>query len=110
MCIRDRAGGTLAVNTAEPSPTTSTTAGKLGMSVEALPAEMASRLQTNGVGVRVSEVAANGPARDKIAAGSDVLLEVLYPTPRRSIRSVNDLQTVVSGLKDGCLLYTSRCV
>jgi len=51
--------------------------------------------------VRVSEVAANGPARDKIAAGSDVLLEVLYPTPRRSIRSVNDLQTVVSGLKDG---------
>jgi serine protease Do len=94
-------GGALAVNTAAPNPTASPMAGKLGMSVEALPEDVAIRLKTNGVGVRVSEVADNGPARDKIAAGSDVLLEVLYPTPRRAIRSVNDLQTAVAGLKDG---------
>ncbi|HEY0928377.1 MAG TPA: trypsin-like peptidase domain-containing protein [Gemmatimonas sp.] len=95
------AGGALAVNTATPNPTANPAAGKLGMSVEALPEEIATRLRTNGIGVRVSEVADNGPARDKIAAGSDVLLEVLYPAPRRPIRSVNDLQTAIATLKDG---------
>lgn len=95
------AGGQLAVNTTEPTGTSSPAAGKLGLSVEALPEEMATRMKTNGRGVRVSEVSQDGPARDKIAAGSDVLLEVLYPTPRRAIRSVTDLQNAISGLKDG---------
>lgn len=95
------AGGQLAVNTTEPTGTSGPAAGKLGLSVEALPEEMAMRMKTNGRGVRVSEVSQDGPARDKIAAGSDVLLEVLYPTPRRAIRSVTDLQNAISGLKDG---------
>ena len=38
---------------------------------------------------------------DKLAAGSDIVLEVLYPTPRRTVKTVNDLQSVLSGLKDG---------
>ena len=96
------AGGTqLAVNTTESTGTSNSAAGKLGLSVEALPEEMATRMKTNGRGVRVSEVSQDGPARDKIAAGSDVVLEVLYPTPRRAIRSVTDLQNAIAGLKDG---------
>jgi serine protease Do len=49
----------------------------------------------------VSGVTEDGPARDKLAAGSDIVLEVLYPTPRRAVKTVSDLQTVLSGLKDG---------
>jgi hypothetical protein len=46
-------------------------------------------------------VSQDGPARDKLQAGGDVILEVLYPTPRRVIKNVDELQSVVSGLKSG---------
>lgn len=86
-----------AATAAEP-----TTSSKLGIGVEAIPSEVATQIGlTANKGVRVSEVSADGPARDKLAAGSDVILEVLYPAPRRPIRTVNDLQTVVNGLKPG---------
>jgi len=76
-------------------------AGKLGITVEAVPADVAERLKLDGRGVRISSVAEDGPARDKLAAGSDIVLEVLYPTPRRAVKTVADLQSVLSGLKDG---------
>ena len=76
-------------------------AGKLGITVEAVPADVAERLKLDGRGVRISGVAEDGPARDKLAAGSDIVLEVLYPTPRRAVKTVADLQGVLSGLKDG---------
>ena len=76
-------------------------AGKLGITVEAVPADVAERLKLDGRGVRISSVAEDGPARDKLAAGSDIVLEVLYPTPRRAVKTVADLQGVLSGLKDG---------
>jgi serine protease Do len=76
-------------------------AGKLGISVEPVPADVAERMKLAGRGVRVSDVAEDGPARDKLAAGSDIVLEVLYPTPRRAVKTVNDLQGLLSGLKDG---------
>ncbi len=91
----------LAVNTVESAAPPNPAAGKLGVSVEPLPEELASQLKTNGRGVRVAEVSDDGPARDKIAAGSDVILEILYPTPRRAIRSVGDLQNAIAGLKSG---------
>jgi serine protease Do len=91
----------VAVNPNAPEAKANVTAGKLGLSVEPLPVELADRLKTNGRGVRVSEVSDEGPARDKIAAGSDVILEVLYPTPRRPIRNVGEFQTIVGGLKEG---------
>ena len=76
-------------------------AGKLGITVEAIPTEVADRLKLQGRGVRVADVAEDGPARDKLAAGSDIVLEVLYPTPRRTVKTVDDLQRVLSGLKNG---------
>jgi serine protease Do len=85
----------------EAGPKAVPAAGKLGITVEAVPAEVADRMKLEGRGVRVSGVTEDGPARDKLAAGSDIVLEVLYPTPRRAVKTVNDLQTVLSGLKDG---------
>jgi len=51
--------------------------------------------------VRVTDVSQDGPARDKLAPGSDIVLSVLYPTPRRDVRSVADLQSAIAALKDG---------
>jgi len=69
--------------------------------VEAVPTDVAARLKTNGRGVRVTDVSQDGPARDKIAPGSDIVLAVLYPTPRRDVRSVADLQSAIAALKEG---------
>jgi len=91
----------LAVNTESPDAAANPSAGKLGITVEALPADIGTRMRTNGRGVRVTDVAEDGPARDKIASGSDVVLAVLYPTPRRDVRSVADLQAAIATLKEG---------
>jgi serine protease Do len=99
--VEAEALGRLAENTAAPEAVASPASGKLGLTVEPLPEELATRLKTNGRGVRVTDVADDGPARDKIAPKSDIVLEVLYPTPRRAIKNVGDLQAAVSGLKDG---------
>ncbi len=85
-----------------PVPTAAPAAGKLGITVEPISADVAKQLGLPGDrGVRVGEVSQDGPARDKLQAGGDVILEVLYPTPRRVIKNVDELQSVVSGLKSG---------
>lgn len=84
------------------TPDTPKATGKLGIGVEPIPNEVATQIGlTADKGIRVSEVSADGPAHDKLAAGSDVILEILYPAPRRAVRSVNDLQTVLNGLNTG---------
>lgn len=84
------------------APGAAPTAGKLGIGVEPMVPEVAKQFGLAGdKGVRVGEVSQDGPARDKLFAGSDVILEVLYPTPRKVVRNVNDLQSVISGLKSG---------
>jgi serine protease Do len=76
--------------------------GKLGITVDPLSVDMAKQLGLTGDrGVRVGEVAQDGPARDKLQPGADVIVEVLYPTPRKSVKTVDDLQSVVGGLKSG---------
>ena len=85
-----------------PTTAPTTAAGKLGIAVEAISPELAKQMGISGEkGVRVGEVSQEGPAKDKLFAGSDVILEVLYPTPRKSIKSVADLQTVLGTLKPG---------
>jgi S1-C subfamily serine protease len=74
----------------------------LGISMQAIPPELAARasLDANKRGVLVTDVVPLGPAYQKLAE-QDVIYEVLYPQPRRPIRSVDDLQAVVSKLKTG---------
>ncbi len=85
----------------EAAPKAVPASGKLGITVEEVPADVSARMKLDGRGVRVTDVTEDGPARDKLAPGSDIVLEVLYPTPRRAVKTVNDLQGVLSGLKDG---------
>jgi serine protease Do len=74
----------------------------LGISMQAVPTDVAQRssLAANKRGVLVTEVVPLGPAYQKLAA-QDVIYEVLYPAPRRPIRSVADLQSVLGRLKAG---------
>ena len=91
----------VAVAPTVPGPA-SNTAGKLGVVLDVVPAEMVKVFKLeSGKGVLVTEVSKSGPARDKLAAGTDIVLEVLYPAPKHAVKSVADLQSVIAGLKDG---------
>ena len=84
-------------------PTTGTVSNDdLGISMQAIPSELAQRasLDASKRGVLVTEVVPLGPSYGKLGS-QDVIYEVLYPGPRRAIKSVADLQSVLGKLKDG---------
>lgn len=89
---------------AKPEPA-AVPAGKLGITVETLTAELLQRLgpAATGIagGVRVTEVQSDGPARGKLAPNFDIITEITYPGDRRPVRSVADLQGTVDKLKPG---------
>ena len=75
---------------------------KLGVSVEPVSPEFrsAKRLGSDRDGVRVVDIDAAGPARGRLFQ-NDVITAVLFPTPRKDVHSVADLQGVLSRAKDG---------
>lgn len=76
--------------------------GKFGIAVEAVSAELARSFQIPaGQGVRVTEVASNSPAKEKLNPGNDVITEILFPGPRRSIKTPAELESALNALKDG---------
>lgn len=94
---------------------TGTTTEKLGLTLEPVTAEFArtARLPDNRRGLRV--VSVNRPVTERDAVflpGSDVIVEIMYPGPRRPVNSIADLQGALSKLKDGdyisLLVYDSR--
>lgn len=103
--IEGNAPAKLASETTTPDvvPTPSTKSiGKFGISVEAVPAELSQGLSLPaGIGVRVTDVASGSPAKDKLFAGTDIITDVLFPGPRRQIKTAAELQTLIAGLKDG---------
>jgi serine protease Do len=102
--LADGARVTPAVNNAPANkPSTGTVSNTdLGISMQAVPADIAQRasLEPAKRGVLVTDVVPLGPAYQKLGE-QDVIYEVLYPGPRRSIKSVADLQSVLSKLKTG---------
>src|SRR5215210_20685 len=74
----------------------------LGISVAPVSTEMAaqSRLTTPVRGVLVSDVIPGGPSEDKLFR-DDVITEVLYPAPARTINTPGDLRDALGRLKDG---------
>jgi serine protease Do len=80
----------------------------LGISVSPVSTELAAqaRLATPVHGVLVSDVTPGGPADDKLFR-NDVITEVLFPAPRRTINTPAEFQKVLSGLKDGDYLSLS---
>jgi serine protease Do len=84
-----------ASNTGSVNPT-------LGVSVQTLPADVASeaKLAPNQRGVMVTDVVPLGPAYQKLQI-HDVIYELLYPGPRRPIRTPADLAQVLQRVKTG---------
>jgi serine protease Do len=83
---------------------TGTASGKLGISVEPVTAEFAERAQLRGeqrIGARVVDVSNEGPSRNKLFPGNDIITEVVFPAPRKKISTPADLQSVLNGLKTG---------
>jgi serine protease Do len=75
---------------------------ELGVTLSAIPSDIVARaaLPENRRGVMVTDVVPLGPSFQKLGP-NDVIFEVLYPAPRREIRSAADLQAVLSKLKTG---------
>ena len=75
---------------------------KLGVSVEALPTELVreAKLTKEQEGVIVTDVAGDGPSHNRLQE-RDVIVKVVNPGPARAIRSVADLERVLSKLKSG---------
>ena len=75
---------------------------KIGVSVEPVSPEFrsAKRLGSDRDGVRVTDIDAAGPARGRLFQ-NDVITAVLFPTPRKDVHSVADLQAVLSRAKNG---------
>ena len=97
------------VASARPRPSGTTPAPepvryeKLGFSVEPIPAAVvraSAALRGNARGVIVTSVSATGPAYGRLQS-NDIIIEVVNPGPRRDIRTVEDLEKVLSGLKSG---------
>lgn len=91
--------------TEAPATATASAAVKsdaLGITLGAVPADLATRanLAANRRGVMVTDVVPLGPSYNKLGE-QDVIFEVLYPAPRRQIRTVTDLQGIVQKLKEG---------
>ncbi|MEP6779741.1 MAG: trypsin-like peptidase domain-containing protein [Gemmatimonadaceae bacterium] len=82
------------------APAAKTTA-KFGLTLEAVPADLAKTLKLlPNTGVHVVSVAATSPVRDRFF-GADVITEVLDPGPRRAVKDVADVQSIINSLKPG---------
>jgi S1-C subfamily serine protease len=73
---------------------------KLGATLAPLPAADQRPPGAPDHGVLITDVVSLGPSYGKLAPGS-VITDVLYPTPRRAIKSVADMQSVLGGMKAG---------
>jgi S1-C subfamily serine protease len=77
--------------------------GKLGIAVEPVTPDFTRQfnLTASERGLRVKDVAHNSPAYGKLFENSDVITEIMYPGPRRPVRSAADLQRALDSLKAG---------
>jgi serine protease Do len=89
------------------SPTsrpTATTASKLGITVEPVTPDFAreANIPEDQRGLRVISIDPSSGARGRIdPTGRDVIVGVIYPGPRRPIRTTTDLQNLLSKVEDG---------
>ena len=98
--------GTRTAQLAPVSPTSnrigSSSNSTLGVTVQPVPADVASQanLPSNQRGVVVTDVVPLGPSYQRLFK-NDVVYEVLYPGPRRAIRTAADLDQVLRRVKSG---------
>ncbi len=84
------------------NPTGSSSNSELGITVEPVSNEIATqaKLPTNQRGVVVTNVVPLGPSYQKLGR-NDVIFELLYPGPRRPIRTSADLNQVLQRVRQG---------
>ncbi|MEO8879650.1 MAG: Do family serine endopeptidase [Gemmatimonadaceae bacterium] len=89
-------------NTADSAAAKPASYDKLGISVEPMTTDRASRAEVTDAqrGLVVMSVDALGPSYQKLFAEADVIVRVLNPMPH-AIRTVADLDTSISRLKTG---------
>ena len=75
----------------------------IGISVAPLSAAQAeqARIPAAQRGLRVTDVDVAGSARGKLFPGFDVITEIVFPRPRRAVRTVGDLEAAVKPLRAG---------
>jgi serine protease Do len=87
---------------------------RLGISVEPVSNVFAQEYEipSEHRGVRVSDVSPTSPARASLQPQYDVIEAVLYPTPRKNVRTVEDVSSVLERLRPGdvvsLLVYNAR--
>lgn len=93
---------TATVASAAPSPGASVAGTKLGVSLSPLPPVDQRPKGFPSHGVLVTDVVSLGPSFGprKLSPGM-VITEVLYPTPRKPVNSIADLQSVLTNMKAG---------
>src|SRR5687768_11787556 len=88
-------------NNDEPNAGTSTE--KLGITIEPITDAQArqNNIANEHRGLRVVDVDPSGPARQNKLFRNDILLAVINPQPRRELKSAEDLQRVLSNIREG---------
>ena len=84
-------------------PTSTATTDKLGIAVEALTPTTAQQigLPASQNGLRVVDVSNASSAHNRLFVNGDVISEILFPAPRRAVKSVADFEKALAGLKSG---------
>lgn len=96
--LMERPSDTDVASAASGSEGTATPGSKLGVSLAPLPAQRPSGFPSHGV--VVSDVDQLGPSASSLFP-KDIITDILYPTPRRPVNSVADLQQALAGIKNG---------
>jgi serine protease Do len=86
----------------DEEPSAGTNTEKLGITVEPITDAQArqNRISNDHRGLRVVDVDQDGTARQRLAP-NDVLIAVINPQPRRELRTAEDLQRVLSNVREG---------
>jgi serine protease Do len=92
----------VAASTGTPAEGESVANTKLGVTLEAISAEVAkqNKIDDEYRGLRVLAVDAAGPAAQKLGY-NDIIVKVIRPEPATAIRSAADLQKVLARMKSG---------
>ena len=80
---------------------------KMGITVQPLSPDVVTRGRVQAPyrqGLIVSDVSVTGPAYRKLIADETILVEVLNPGPKRALKSVADLDALLSSIKPGGLV------
>jgi serine protease Do len=94
------ADSTASVASVNPASTNGVAGTKLGATIAPIPPADQRPPGFPNNGVLVTDVVSLGPSYGKLSPGM-VITAVLYPTPRRAINSVTDLQNVLNSIKAG---------